>query len=144
MHSKTSIPRPGDRVADDGQLLALATFLADDALPHHRSLSLTWLDADDRLLGLLVPIDELPEVPGANVSPGLGRLMAGVLERSAPGGSVVAVLHRPGDDAISASDRAWNAVIRAHGRDHAVRVRGVFIAAGGAVRPVTLDDALGD
>lgn len=141
MRPFTAIPRPGDRVADDVQLLALATFLAD-AAPRGRSLRLTWLDADERLLGRLVPVDDLPALPGPPVA-GLGTLLASAIRQSAPGGSVVAVLQRPGDDAIGATDRAWNAAIRDQAREHGVRVRGVFVAAGGSVRPVTLDDALG-
>ncbi|MCA5892439.1 hypothetical protein LEP48_03605 [Isoptericola sp. NEAU-Y5] len=138
MDTLTEPFHPGDHVADDAELLELATFLAGGVAARRRCLTLTWLDADDRLLGLVMPVSDLPVAPEPSTLPGLGGLMGAVLAENAPGGSVVAVLERPGDPAINAGDRAWNAALRA--QDDA-RVRGVFVAAGGAVRPLTLDDA---
>ena len=138
MDTLTEPFRPGDHVADDAELLELATFLAGGVLPRQRTLTLTWLDADDRLLGLVVPLGDVPPEPDDVMARDLGRLMAEVLAEHAPGGSVVAILERPGDPAIAAGDRAWNRTLRAQ---DGVRPRGVFVAAGGAVRPLTLDDA---
>ena len=138
MDTLTEPFRPGDRITDDAELLELACYLADASRPGERDLTLTWLDADDRLLGLIVPLDDVPDSPDATVARGLGDLVRDVVDEHAPGGSVVAVLGRPGDSAVSAGDRAWNRALR-HGAG--VRVRGVFVAAGGEVRPLTLDDA---
>lgn len=132
---------PGDLVEDDGQLLELAAFLAGDARPHRRCLLLTWLDADDRVPGVLLPLHGIPDLPDDERSGRFGRLAAGVVTEHLPGGSVVAVLERPGGAAIAESDRAWNAMLRTQARERGFRVRGFFVAAGGQVRPLTLDDA---
>ncbi len=138
METLTEPFRPGDRIADDVELLELARYLADSSRPGERDLTLTWLDADDRLLGVIVPLDDVPTVPDTGTSRGLGALLHDVLDEHAPGGSVVAVLGRPGDSSVGDGDRAWNRALRERPD---VRVRGVFVAAGGEVRPLTLDDA---
>ncbi|GAA1713011.1 hypothetical protein GCM10009809_06440 [Isoptericola hypogeus] len=130
--------RPGDRISDDAELLELAAWLADASRPGERDLTLTWLDADDRVVGVVVPVDDAPAAPDVELTRHLGTLMREVLDEHAPGGSIVAVLGRPGDSAIGAADRAWNRALRA---DPGGRVRGVFVAADGVVRPLTLDDA---
>jgi hypothetical protein len=132
---------PGDLVEDDDHLLELVAFLAGDARPHRRCLLLTWLDAEDRVPGVLLPLHGVPVVPDDERSSRFGRLAAGVVTEHLPGGSVVAVLERPGGAAITETDRAWNAMLRAQARQHGFRVRGFFVAAGGQVRPLTLDDA---
>lgn len=141
MTTHTASFRPGDPVASDDDVLHLARMLAGDALPRERVLLLTWLDADDRLLGIAVPIQGVPVTPDDDVAPGLGLLLRSVGEETAPGGALVAVLERPGTDDITASDRAWNALVRGQASAAGVRVRGVFVAAGGTVRPLALDDA---
>ena len=138
METLTEPFRPGDRITDDAELLELACYLADASRPGERDLTLTWLDADDRVVGVVLPVDDVPTAPDAAAARHLGDLLREVLDEHAPGGSVVAVLGRPGDSAVSAGDRAWNRALRARS---GVRVRGVFVAAGGEVRPLTLDDA---
>lgn len=133
--------RPGDPVADDAALLELATFLAGGTHPRRRTLTVTWLDADDRLLGLALPIDDVPARPDAAALVGLGTVLRSVVEDEAPGDSAVVVLERPGDATLTADDRAWNRDLRAEADGRGVRLRGFFVAAGGQVRPLALDDA---
>jgi hypothetical protein len=141
MNTHTASFRPGDSVASDDDVRHLASMLAGDALPRERALLLTWLDGDDRLLGLAIPIQGVPVTPDNDLAPGLSMLLRSVGEKTAPGGAVVAVLERPGTDDLTASDRAWNTLLRSQAAEAGVRVRGVFVAAGGSVRPLTLDDA---
>ncbi|MFB7799276.1 hypothetical protein [Isoptericola sp. NPDC056134] len=133
--------RPGDEVADDAELLELAHFLAGGVHPRRRTLTVTWLDADDRLLGLALPIDDVPRRPDPAALVGLGTVLRGVVDDEAPGGSAVVVLERPGDATLTADDRAWNRDLREQADAQRVRLRGFFVAAGGQVRPLALDDA---
>jgi len=133
--------RPGDEVADDAELLELAHFLAGGAHPRRRCLTVTWLDAEDRLLGLALPIDDVPRQPDAAALVGLGTVLRSVVDDEAPGGSAVVVLERPGDATLTADDRAWNRDLREQADAQGVRLRGFFVAAGGQVRPLALDDA---
>ncbi|MFE7406006.1 hypothetical protein [Isoptericola sp. NPDC057559] len=132
---------PGDQIADDAELLELALFLAGGASPRRRALTVTWLDADDRLLGLALPIDDPPVRPDGDSLAGLGAVLRGVIDDEAPGGCAVVVLERPGDATRTDDDRAWNRDLRAEAAVREVRLRGFFVAAGGQVRPLALDDA---
>ena len=129
---------PGDRVHDDEALLALATQLARELDDGKRTLALAWLDADDHLLPVVVPIDDIPEVPDEESAPGLAMVMGAAVEEHAPGGSVVLILIRGGSTAVTAADRAWNRLLRSQ---HSARVRAMFVAAGGTVRPLAPHDA---
>ena len=141
MDTSTAPFRPGDLIADDAELLELATFLAGGARPRRRTLTVTWLDADDRLLGLALPIDDVPVRPDGAALVGLGTVLRSVIDDEVPGGCAVAVLERPGEAGISADDRAWNRDLRDQARVQGVRLRGFFVSAGGQVRPLALDDA---
>ncbi|GAA4732089.1 hypothetical protein GCM10023216_25280 [Isoptericola chiayiensis] len=134
--------RPGDHVYDDADRLALATTLAAAALPRSRTLCLSWIDADHRAAGVAVPIREVPEYPDVDDARRFGMVIASVTQESVPGGSVVAVLCRPGDATICDVDRAWNLALREQSATHGFRLHGLFVAAGGGVRPLTMDDAL--
>ncbi|NHC14627.1 hypothetical protein [Motilibacter deserti] len=127
----------GDHIHDDEALLALATQFGRDVDTGGRTLALTWLDAHDRLMPLVVPIDDIPELPDEGFAPALATVMAAPTQ-GAPDCGVVAILVRGGSPRVTAGDRAWNRVLR--GQD-SIRVRGVFVAAGGTVRPLALDDA---
>ncbi|MFI2103981.1 hypothetical protein ACH436_11850 [Isoptericola sp. NPDC019693] len=133
--------RPGDEIADDAELLQLAHFLAGGVRPRGRTLTVTWLDADDRLLGLALPIEDVPLRPDAASLVGLGTVLRSVVDDEAPGGCAVVVLERPGDSTVTADDRTWNRELREQADGQGVRLRGFFVAAGGQVRPLALDDA---
>lgn len=142
MNLTTAPFRPGDKVADDAALLALATFLSGGVLPRQRVLTLTWLDLDDRVTGIAVPVRDVPEHPSADDAARFGGVISSVTEQSVPGGSVLAVFERPGEQTVTAADRAWNDALRAQAEQRGFRLHGLFVSAGGAVRPLTLDDAV--
>ncbi|MDO8144248.1 MULTISPECIES: hypothetical protein [unclassified Isoptericola] len=133
--------RPGDLVLTDDDRLALASTLAAAALPRSRTLCLSWIRSDDRATGVLVPVREVPEKPDVDDARRFGMVIASVTEQSAAGGSVVAVLCRPGDDTITDADRAWNAALREQAATHGFRLHGLFVGSGSAVRPLAMDDA---
>ena len=85
-----------------------------------------------------MPIDDVPLQPDTQMFAALSRILDDMLVEHAPGGSVVLVLARPGSGALTASDLAWNSALRTH---LSARVRRIFVAVSGEVRPITLDDA---
>ncbi|WP_277208910.1 hypothetical protein [Isoptericola croceus] len=133
--------RPGDKVADDAALLELASFLCGGVLPRERVLTLAWLDSDDRVTGIAVPVRDVPDRPSDDDAARFGGVIASVTEQSVPGGSVVAMLERPGEQSVTTADRAWNAALRDQAAQRGFRLHGLFVAAGGAVRPLAMDDA---
>ncbi|WP_407318675.1 hypothetical protein UQW22_18465 [Isoptericola halotolerans] len=141
MDLTTASFRPGDKVADDAALLELATFLCGGVLPRQRVLTLAWLDADDRVTGIAVPVRDVPDRPSDDDAARFGGVIASVTQQSVPGGSVVAMLERPGERSVSPADRAWNDALRVQAAERGFRLHGLFVAAGGAVRPLAMDDA---
>ncbi len=133
-------PEPPTHVPDDASLLAWAEFVSMRVRPVRRSLWLSWIDADHRLLPVLVPVDDIPDTPDAKLLDNLGFVVKSVIDKEAAGGSAVFMLERPGGDAVCDSDRRWNAGVRRAALDHGVTLRGGFLATAGGVRPLTLDD----
>jgi hypothetical protein len=134
--------RTGDHVVTDADRLRLARTLATAALPRSRTLCIAWVDGEQRFSGVAVPVRDVPDRPGTDDAARFGMVIASVTERSVPCGSVVAVYVRPGGDAMTDSDRAWNLALREQATTHGFRLHGLFVSGGGAVRPLTLDDAV--
>ncbi|ANC30955.1 hypothetical protein [Isoptericola dokdonensis] len=134
--------RTGDHVLTDADRLRLARMLAASALPRSRTLCLAWIDVERRFSGVAVPVRDVPDRPGTDDAARFGMVIASVTERSVPYGSVVAVYVRPGGDAMTDADRAWNLALREQATTHGFHLHGLFVSGGGAVRPLTLDDAV--
>lgn len=132
--------RPGDRLRDDESLLAWARFLHQQVDVRKVSLWITFLDADDRTLPVVVPIDDVPTSPDDEIVTNLVDVLRDVLDDQAPGGSAVLMLERPGTDAVTAGDGWWFSALHACAARSGVRLRGVFLATGRRVRPLTPDD----
>lgn len=132
--------RPGDRLPDDESLLAWARFLHQQVDARRVSLWITFLDADDRTLPVVVPIDDVPTSPDDEIVTNLVGVLRDVLDDQAPGGSAVLMLERPGTAAVTAGDGLWFSALHACAARSGVRLRGVFLATGRHVRPLTPDD----
>jgi hypothetical protein len=65
------------------------------------------LDADDRVLPLVLPVSDLPTVADRVVAANLVHVLASVLENDAPGGSVVVGYVRRGGGARGAFEAGW-------------------------------------
>lgn len=57
--------------------------------------------------GVIVEVDELPDVPDAETSAGLLNASARLLAQMTPGTRVALLYARPGRGGLSAADRAW-------------------------------------
>ncbi|GAA4839099.1 hypothetical protein GCM10023201_30660 [Actinomycetospora corticicola] len=104
-----------------------------------RTLWLVPLDGDRRQPPLLVPVHDVPYLPGDLVV-GLGRLLSEMLPRlgtAAGPGSVVFVLERFGPATVHPADRDWAEALVAMCEARGVVQRGVFTAtSAGVVRLV--------
>ncbi|MBE1877380.1 hypothetical protein [Myceligenerans pegani] len=131
--------RPGQRLADDESLLALAEFLHHGVRPRERSLWLAMLDSERRMLPAVVPFHGLAADPGLPFVARLGYVWAAVLG-AITRASTVLVLERPGAEAVRDSDRAWHAALHASAAEVGIGVAGFFLATTDGVRPLTPDD----
>jgi hypothetical protein len=102
----TSLPEIPVRSADEllqrwAVLLAPPVFTA-------RSLWLAWFDPAGRMMPVVVPVDDLPLVPGRDTVGGVLDLHDAVVESTdLAGGHLALALCRPGTSEVTADDEGW-------------------------------------
>jgi hypothetical protein len=103
-----------------------------------RSLWLAWLDADGRMLPLVFPIDDVPDLPDAGLLSGLLHLHDAVTAEHLDGqGHLAMALCRPGRPAITADDDEWAEAMRELlGGGQIDGTWSLHVAAAGAVLPI--------
>jgi len=77
-----------------------------------RSLWLFFLTADAVQLPVLVPIDDMPAISDPDTARSICRIIADVLDESAPGGSAVITLVQDTGLSVSGPDRQWLTALR--------------------------------
>jgi hypothetical protein len=109
----------------------------DPAVFTARSLWLTWLDSDGRMLPVLMPIDGVPELPDDELLDGLRRVHVGVSNQHlSDGGHFALALCRPGRAGVTANDTAWADSLLAALDGTPIPGWSLHVAAAGAVVPV--------
>ena len=76
-------PEPPTYVPDDAALLAWAEFVSMRVRPVRRTLWLSWIDADHRLLPVLVPVDDIPDTPDPKLLDNLSFVVKSVIDKEA-------------------------------------------------------------
>ena len=102
------------------------------------SVWLMFLDAENRVLPVVVPIDGIPAEPDPAFVRGLARIVAGLIE-SGDTASVAVLLSRPGPVAMTDADRRWARALRSALGDE-VAIWPVHLATRGQVRVFAPDD----
>jgi hypothetical protein len=126
-------PDDASLVTDEEILARVGVILGADAR-QLRSLVVQFLDADDRELPVVVPVDGIPLQPDPPTVTNLCWIITQVLGEHAPGGSAVLTLTRPGSAEIDTGDRRWyNAIISAAAVEDA-RIRLVCLGTPDGVR----------
>jgi hypothetical protein len=102
----TRTPRFQTTITDDASLAALWTKLMGSGGFGQRSVWLVFLDAMNRTMPVVVPIDGVPAEPDPRMSRNLASIAQGII---ADGGaaSVVLALSRPGPNSMTGQDRRW-------------------------------------
>ncbi|MDC7122699.1 hypothetical protein OMK64_14270 [Cellulomonas fimi] len=90
------------------------------------------LDADDRCLPVVLPLAEVPLTASPGVAAHVMHVLASVLDRDAPGGSVLVGLVRASGGDRGTFETSWAPVLRDAADEHGARIRAV--AAIGASR----------
>lgn len=107
--------------ADEALALLLGLVGRDRSGPP--SLWFVVLDADDRVLPVVLPIPEVPLVADPAVASNLLHVLASVLEHDAPGGSLVVAYVRRGGGDRGAFEGGWSRVLQAEAARVGVRIR---------------------
>ncbi len=103
-----------------------------------RSLWLCWIGTDGRMLPVVFPIEDLPELPDPALLMGLREVHDGVTEAHLDGeGHLAMALCRPGRPEITADDDEWAEEFRAMFDDGQIDgTWSLHLAAGGTVVPL--------
>jgi hypothetical protein len=105
-----------------------------------RSLWLVFLNEDGQMSPLVMPIDDIPIEPNAEMLTNLAAIDERLADESGIA-STAMLLSRPGPAHMTASDRAWaRAIIAAFGRQ--LSPWPVHLATRGAVRTFAPDDLI--
>jgi hypothetical protein len=114
------VPAP---LSTDEEILARIGLILDADARQQRSLVVQFLDAQDRELPVVVPVDGIPRQPDGPTVTNLCWIISQVLDEHAPGGSVVLTLTRPGSDEIGSEDRGWRDAIASAAADEGASIR---------------------
>jgi hypothetical protein len=114
------------------------TLLLDPPVFGARSLWLCWIGSDGRMLPVVVPVDDLPELPDAALLMGLRQVHDAITESHLDGeGHLAMALCRPGGPELTADDDEWAEEFRAMFDDGQIDGSwSLHLAAGGTVVPV--------
>lgn len=133
----TELPSPADApplITDDDVARRVAALVG--AAARNRTLWLLFVDGADRQAPLVMPVDDMSELPD-DVVAGLGEVLEGVLPdlaTDAGPGSVVFVWERLGPDTLLPADRAWAEALAAMCGRLGIRSRGFHLSTPGRVR----------
>ena len=134
----TTPPLPSVPVRSAEELTERWASLLDPPVFGARSLWLSWIGDDGLMLPVVVPIDDLPELPDAALLMGLRQVHDGVTDDHLDGeGHLAMALCRPGQPEITASDDEWAEEFRAMFDDGQIDgTWSLHLAAGGTVVPL--------
>jgi hypothetical protein len=121
------------RSADD--LTARWTTLLNPPVFGRRSLWLTWVGTDGRMLPVVVPVDDIPLIPEPAMLMGLRQVHDSILEEQLGGeGHLAMALCRPGRPEITGDDDEWAEALRSALDDGQIDgTWSLHVAAGGQV-----------
>lgn len=105
-----------------------------------RSLWLTFIDDEDRMTPVIMPIDDIPRHPDLQRIPMLAETCEQILDSSVPGGSAAMLLSRPGRAGVCDSDRRWSRALYAAADDR-FAVRPLHLATPAQIVVLSRDDA---
>ncbi|MGH3447561.1 MAG: hypothetical protein ACRDQA_32385 [Nocardioidaceae bacterium] len=105
-----------------------------------RLLWLCFVNPDGVVAPTVSQIAEIPVMPQDEEARSLIHMVAEVLEREAPGGSVAILLSRPGRPEMTGSDRAWARALTSAAAVTGVRMQPVHLANDHEVRVFAPDD----
>src|SRR5215469_5143137 len=125
----------------DQDVLRRVDRLVDQDSRRNRTLWLLFVSGDSVLLPVVVPIDDVPELPDPRLVGNICFVIADVLAHQVPGGTAVVVLTRPGSETVDDADRYWFRTIHGAAREHGASIRMLCLATQTSVRQLTVDDA---
>src|SRR5579859_772837 len=119
---------PGVPVRTDADVLARVAELVAPAEREPPALWLFFLDGEQRLLPVVVPVDGIPDEPEPYIVRNLCWIISNVITDGEPGGSVVIALTRPGPPLPDDTVTAWHDALREAAGAEGAPVRMICLA----------------
>lgn len=133
----TTPPLTDVPICSTEELTARWAALLDPSEFGARALWLTWLAADGRMLPVVIPVDDLPQLPDNAILTGLLGLHDTVTELHLAGrGHLAMALCRPGRPDVTADDDVWVDALSEVVDDQIEGTWSLHLAAGGSVVPL--------
>jgi len=126
-------------VRTDGDLLGHWRALMGHGGFARRSLWMVWFDGHGASLPLVVPIDDVPELPDDQLIDNVMRVLAEIIDESEATSAAV-LLSRPGAGREGANDLVWARTLLAAARRQGVPLRPVHLATADQVQAFAPDD----
>ena len=117
---------PPEPLHDDRALLSAVLRIVDGERSGAPSLWVHLLDAEDRMLPVVLPLRDLPLQADPVLVRQLMVAMSDILVHHAPDGSVVLAFVRPAGGDRGSFERAWEWSLTAEAADQGVRVRALL------------------
>jgi hypothetical protein len=108
-----------------------------------RSVWLMLIDRDDRPTPVVTEVRDLPDVPDAEETAGLGHMLSHLVNDLDPSGRWALLLSRPGSHVTDEIDRVWVAALYDTLRSQAIPHDTIHLATDREILPVPLDDVTG-
>lgn len=124
-------------IRTDADLLARVAAIIGAQARQRRSLWLFFLDGDGMQSNVIVPVDGVPERPDPGFVNDICFMAARAAAGTAPDGSAVITLTRPGAAAPAESDLLWLAALREGAASYDAPVRMFCLATPAAVRELS-------
>jgi hypothetical protein len=121
-------------VITDHDVLDRVAAIIDPTARHSRTLWLFFLDAEGGQANLVVPIDDVPERPSADMIGNVCYVAAEAIAQSPPGTSVVITLSRPGTIRLTDADRHFLRALQHGASTHGTSIRMLCLATPAGVR----------
>jgi hypothetical protein len=133
----TAMPRPEDPVRSPAELTTWWAGMLDPLVFRRRDLWLAWLTATGQVLPTVLPVEDVPLVPGPGLASGLIDLHAAVAgEFLGPDGHLALCLCRPGGPEIREDDDVWADVLVDRLDGELDESWSLHLAAGGRMTPL--------
>ncbi|AEE46074.1 hypothetical protein [Cellulomonas fimi] len=131
-----AVPAPGRPVRGHGDALMLLLRLVGPDRAGPPALWFVVLDAHDRTVPVVLPLADVPLTASPGVAAHVMHVLASVLERDAPGGSVLVGLVRAAGGDRGTFETSWAPALRAAADDHGVRLHAVAAIGGSRARVI--------
>jgi hypothetical protein len=130
-HSRELLSTP---VRTDADVLARVGAIVDEEARKLQTLWLFFLNRDGMQSDVVVPIDDVPDLPDPQLVGNVCYIVSQVLSGEEPEGAAIIALSRPGGSDLGETDRYWLSALQQGAARHDTPVRMLCLATPEGIR----------